>query len=224
MKAEDFIKPTPWDRAVLGMDTYEITNPTQGVLDMALSRPGHYTVKQDPVAAKGMLFDYGFYYCDTLIHPHCTLQRFVFHENDRVGISRESELAELLGICHGSFAYGRFHRDFNVSREVADRRYDNWLRQLYEAGNVYALLYADELAGFIGYSDNRLVLHAVSERYIGKGLSKYLWSAVCKALFDSGCRELSSSISAANLAAVNLYASLGFKFTHPVDVYHKVVR
>ena len=70
---------------------------------------------------------------------------------------------------------------------------------------------------------NKLVLHAVSEKFRGGGLAKYLWSVACKDLFGRGHQELTSSVSAANLPVVNLYASLGFRFRNSLDVYHRLV-
>jgi hypothetical protein len=32
-----------------------------------------------------------------------------------------------------------------------------------------------------------------------------------------------SSISFVNIAVINLYSSLGFRFRKPVDIYHRVV-
>jgi len=81
-------------------------------------------------------------------------------------------------------------------------------------------MYRDELAGFFGYSINKIVLHALSENYRGRGLAKCLWSAACKELFDLGHGEIVSSISVSNVAVLNLYASLGFRFRNPLDVYH----
>ena len=59
---------------------------------------------------------------------------------------------------------------------------------------------------------------------IAAGIAKYLWGAVCADLVRHGARELTSSISATNLAALNLYVALGFRFRNPVDVYHRVIR
>jgi predicted GNAT family acetyltransferase len=88
---------------------------------------------------------------------------------------------------------------------------------------VYGVFWRDELAGFIAYSNNNLVLHAVVEGYRGKGLAKYWWSAVCAELFAAGHEEVKSSISAANVAVLNLYASLGFSFRNALDIYHRLV-
>jgi len=57
----------------------------------------------------------------------------------------------------------------------------------------------------------------------GQGLAKYWWYAVIADLFAAGNETVTSSISASNVAVVNLYASLGFSFQHPQDIYHRIV-
>lgn len=215
-------KRSPWDSAVFGVEAYEIAEPSREMLEMAERIAGHYTVRVDPLQPKGALQDAGFYYCDTLIEPHCPPEHFVAFDDAAAAVTRDVALEPLLKICHGAFSHGRFHRDHNLDPALADRRYDNWLAQLHAAGRVYGLLYGGEIAGFIAVDGGRLVLHAVAKALRGKGLAKYLWTPVCRELFGQGHRELTSSVSAANLAVVNLYAALGFRFRQPVDIYHRL--
>ena len=216
------IKPTPWDMAAFGMPTWELLEYSEAALQHARHTAGHHTLKVDPLAEKRLLNDYGFYYCDTLIEPHCYAERLRQSHHQDIGISKLVDFNQVMLICNGAFKYGRFHRDFNLPKAAADLRYENWLKQLLEAQQVYGLLWQGALAGFIGHHANNLVLHAVAEKYRGKGLSKYWWSAVCTELFSTGHSEVKSSISTANLAVLNLYASLGFSFKNPLDVYHRI--
>jgi hypothetical protein len=218
------IRPTPWDTAVFGVPTWELTEYSEQALQHAAQTSGHYTLKVDPLSDKRLLHEYGFYYCDTLIEPRCDAHRLRAVRHAEATISRDVDPGLALAICHGAFEHGRFHRDFNLSRAAADLRYDNWLKQLLEARQVYGLYWQGVLAGFIGCSADTLVLHAVAEAHRGKGRSKYWWSEVCGELLESGHREIKSSVSAANLAAINLYASLAFAFGRPQDVYHRMTR
>ena len=213
---------TPWDSLVLGTPARELTEYTQDALRYATQTAGHYTLKVDPLADKRLLHEYGFYYCDTLVEPHCDAIRLRPVTHPDATVSTIVDVERVLAICHGAFVHGRFHRDFNVTREAADLRYDNWLKQLLTDRQVYGLYWQGILAGFIGCSGNRLVLHALAEEHRNKGRSRYWWSMVCGELLKSGHQEVRSSISAANLAAVNLYASLGFSFSNPLDVYHRL--
>ncbi|HEY7658453.1 MAG TPA: GNAT family N-acetyltransferase [Burkholderiales bacterium] len=222
MAAARPIERVPWDSAALGCEAYELSSAAPEIL-MQVRGPGHYTVRLDPLADKRALHEHGFYYCDTLIEPYCAARDFKLQPHPAAGASREAALEALVAICRGAFQQGRFHRDFNVARARADLRYENWLRTLHGAGKVYGLTWTGELAGFIAHEGGKLVLHALGERHRGRGLARHLWSAVCVELARQGAQELSSSISAGNLAALNLYASLGFRFRNALDLYHKVI-
>jgi ribosomal protein S18 acetylase RimI-like enzyme len=222
MAAAKSIERVPWDSAALGCDAYELSSAAPAVLAQVRA-PGHYTVRTDPLADKRILHENGFYYCDTLIEPFCAALAFTPHPHPAVGVSRDAALEPLLAICRGAFEQGRFHRDFKVKRAAADLRYANWLKTLHAAGKVYGLLWEEELAGFIAHEGGKLVLHALGPKHRSRGIARHLWSAVCADLARQGEKELTSSISATNLAALNLYASLGFRFRNPVDVYHRVI-
>ncbi len=218
------IKLTPWDTAALGMPAWELTEYSDEALRQAVQTAGHHTIRVDSLADNRLLHEYGFYYCDTLIEPYCNAARLRAAQHPDATISKKVDDKQAMMICHGAFEHDRFHRDFNVPKAAADLRYDNWLKQLLEAQQVYGLYWQGVLAGFICYSGNGLILHALSGEYSGKGLAKYWWSAVCTELFGTGCAEVESSISAANAAALNLYASLGFSFRNPVCIYHRLVK
>ena len=217
------IKPTPWDTAAFGMPTWELLEYSAAALQQASMTAGHHTLKVEPLADKRLLHEWGFYYCDTLIEPYCNAARLRIAQHPEATISKVIDAEQVMAICHGAFSHGRFHRDFNLPKVAADKRYDNWLAQLLEAQQVYGLYWQGELAGFIGHSGNNLVLHAVAEKFRGKGLSKYWWSAVCCDLLENGNEKVKSSISATNLAVLKLYASLGFSFNNPQDIYHRLV-
>jgi L-amino acid N-acyltransferase YncA len=223
MTSRSLIDPTPWDRPALGIDTFEVKAATPEAMAEMQQAPGHYSIKVDPLASKRLLHEHGFYYCDTLVEPHCVEKNFVPHRSPEAAVTRDVALDRVLQICHGAFAHGRFHRDFNVEKARADVRYDRWLAELHGNGRVYGLLYRGALAGFVAVVDGRLVLHAVAESHRGRGLARYLWTALCETLFAAGAQQVSSSISVANEAAVNLYSALGFRFRNPKDVYHCVI-
>lgn len=215
------IRRVEWDSAAFGRDCFEITAADADALREAAATPGHYAIKLDPLADKSALQRHGFYYVDTLLEPYCSREDLAGHRDAKSGCTRDETLEALLAICHGAFEHGRFHRDFNLPRAGADLRYDNWLRQVHAAGDAWGLRYGGELAGFIAVMQNRLVLHAMTPAFRGRGLAKFLWTTVCDALFLQGHAELCSSVSAANIAVIRLYQSLGFRLRHPVDVYHR---
>lgn len=218
------IKSTIWDKEFFGIPTWEILNYTKSSLEHADTILGHQTIKVDTLENKQLLHEHGFYYCDTLIIPSCKRENLREISHPDATISKTIDTEHMLSIFNGAFTHGRFHRDFNLSNVDADLRYNNWLKQLIQAQQVYGLYWQGELAGFIGNNGGNLILHAVSEEYRGKGLSKYWWSLVCTELLSSGQQEIKSSISAANLAVLNLYSSLGFSFISSQDIYHRLLR
>lgn len=224
MSQVPLIKTTPWDEAIFGMPTWELLEYSETSLQQAAHTLGHQTIKVDPLANKQLLYEHGFYYCDTLIVPSCKAGRLRAVHHPDATISKSIDAEYVLEIFHGLFMHGRFHRDFNLPKIASDLRYNNWLKQLLETQQVYGLYWQGILAGFIGYNGNNLVLHAIAEGYRGKGLAKYWWSAVSTELLANGQDEIKSSISAANLAVLNLYASLGFSFSSSQDIYHRLLR
>ncbi|MBE0574962.1 MAG: GNAT family N-acetyltransferase [Desulfuromonadales bacterium] len=213
------VRETPWDKNVFGLNTFEILTFDSPARDFVKTTPGHFTTKVDPLSDCRPLVQGGFYYCDTLIEPYATKDMATLYEDQRAGIC-DVNMEELTPICLGAFEHGRFHRDRNLDRSAADRRYLQWLAQMHSEGGVFGLTWEGVLAAFFACSESRILLHAVAEPYRGKGLAKFLWSAAILELFKHGYDELSSSISTANLAVLNLYSSLGFRFRNAIDVYH----
>jgi RimJ/RimL family protein N-acetyltransferase len=218
------VRPTPWDRAAFGFDTFEIVRPDAEVLREAARTPGHYTVRIDPLASKRSLHEHGFYYCDTLLEPACGRGDLIAHPDARAALS-PAPLATLEVLCGDAFRHDRFHRDFNIDPAMASRRYVRWLRELHGQGKVHGLAWEGRPAGFIALDGQRMVLHAVSGDLRGRGIAKHLWTVACMHFFGAlGLEAVDSSISASNLAAVNLYACLGFRFRAAHDLYHLHVR
>jgi len=211
------------DSKIFQMDAFDILELSTSALNEMVKIKGHYTHKINPLACKKMLYENDFYYCDTLLEPYCSKHTFNYFENELATFGEIGNLDDIINICNNSFTHGRFHRDFKLNKIMAEQRYKSWLTQLYDEKHIYTLYYSDNLAGFVGYTNNKLVLHAMDSKYRGKGLAKYLWSRVCEDLFNKGHQEITSSVSATNLAAINLYSSLGFKFRNAVDVYHRIV-
>ena len=216
-------KETPWDTKVFGIYTAEVIEYSDAALSKCNQEPGLYTLKLDPLQNKTLAQKYGFYYCDTLLVPECAPEELIKSTHENISISQEFNQSDVMDICNGVFEHGRFHRDLHLSKHLANARYNQWLEDLLIHGQVYALLYKKEIAGFIATKGNELQLHAVSKKFRGQGLAKYWWAAVCQELFAQGNQSITSSISASNLAVMNLYSNLGFRFTKSLDVYHKFI-
>lgn len=216
----NFLTPIPWDSKVFGLDCYEVSSLEINHLKELRAVPGHFTLRINPLTCTLKIQKIGFRYVDTLIRPTCSLNGFNSFRDPDVSIYPSMTLSEVMSIASQSFVYGRYHRDCSISKELAEKRYQNWLAELYAAGKVVGLCYRGALAAFIAIDHNRLVLHSITPSMRGRGLAKYLWTPVCENLFFEGVDTIESSISAANLAVLNLYSRLGFKMSSAQDIYH----
>lgn len=217
-----YLRPTPWDKRTFKIDTFELTAAHEEALEETDEHEGHFTLKADPLDDPEPFIKHGFYYMDSLIEPVCDKENFRLITNEDITLSQNFRKDDILQIAEKVFVHGRFHRDFNVPDRLADIRYMRWTQDLIESNNLYAWLYNGELAGYFGFEENKVLLIGVNEAFQGRGLTKVCTSMNCQRLFDTGYDQLYTSISAANVASLNLFYSLGFKLKKTRDVYHKL--
>ncbi|MCP3031628.1 GNAT family N-acetyltransferase [Halobacillus sp. A1] len=221
----DYLRPTPWDKRNFQMDTFEVMSLEEEALAQTENIEGHFTIKVDPSKSSKILLDHGFYYVDTLIEPVCEEGKLTVFEKDGTGISLDYDRERILEIAEESFENGRFHRDFNIPDEQADLRYMNWVSDLMDKNQIYALFYEGNLIGFYGFEKENVLLLGMKKEYRSKGLAKPLTSMGCKKQWeDLDLQQLKTSISAANAPSLNLFYSLGFRLRSAKDVYHKINR
>lgn len=221
-KHPEGVREAPWDARALGTPAYEITALSPEVEEWLAPAEGFFSLKLPAEHPKGEAERLGFYYCDTLLQPSCTPARFRPSDDERCSLTTDFNLDDVLAMVPGSFTHDRFHKDKNISENIADYRYLLWLKDLHADHQLFAFVWEKrELAGFWGYTPNGVVvLHALANGFRGKGLAKFFWTAGCRCLFDGGIEKVSSSVSASNLVVINLYLSLGFSMNNAIDVYH----
>ncbi|WP_164667922.1 GNAT family N-acetyltransferase [Virgibacillus doumboii] len=218
----EFLRETPWDKRNFNIDTYEVLSPTEEALKETNKYDGHYTIKVQPLENPELLLNHGFYYMDTLIEPECKKENLQVFNKEGISISNDYEPSEINRIAEEAFIHGRFHRDFNIPNNLADLRYRNWVKDLQEKNLIFALMYEGDTAGFFAYENDKVLLLGIKEEYRSRGLAKAYTSQGCAEQFKLGYSELRTSISAANVASLNLFYSLGFRLKNTVDVYHKL--
>ncbi len=216
------VREAPWDARVLGVPAFELAALSREAVEWLQRTAGFFALKLPSASPKGEAEGYGFYYCDTLLRPSCVRERFVPHDDGHCSLTDDFDLDAVLAMVPGAFTHDRFHKDARIHPAVGDDRYVRWLRDLHAQGRLLAFLWEGrELAGFWGYTaEGVVVLHALAPGFRGRGLAKHFWTAGCRMLFDRGFETLASSVSASNLAVMNLYSSLGFSMKDAVDVYH----
>ncbi|WP_010532059.1 GNAT family N-acetyltransferase [Lentibacillus jeotgali] len=217
-----YLRETPWDKRNFNINTYELMSTNEEALRETDENKGHYTLKVGPLENPEPFLRHGFYYVDTLIEPVCKKENLTLFEKEELSLSRTYDRDAILAIAEEAFVHGRFHRDFNIPDSLADKRYMNWVNDLLDAGKIIALKYGDDTAGFYGFDNDKVLLLGIREEYRSRGLAKAYTSLACQDQFQAGYDELKTSISAANVASLNLFYALGFRLRNTIDVYHKL--
>lgn len=129
---------------------------------------------------------------------------------------------EICQIAEKSFTTDRrFHVEVSWNQDIAKQIIDAWVEELTEC---YVCLYKEEVIGFLALkeeADHSAAVHlaAVEERYRASGAALSLYANALKEGREKGYRNITGCISTANLAVMNLYASLGGTFSNPRDIY-----
>ena len=124
-------------------------------------------------------------------------------------------------IAAESFVDDRFHLDPFCPPTVADHRYVCWVDDLLQSGATFTmLLVRGEPAGFMINRADYLVLAGFTRKYASGGLGDYLWLSVLENLQTAGHATAVTQIAVNNIAVLNLYVRLGFKFKAPVAIFH----
>lgn len=137
-------------------------------------------------------------------------------------LGTECNIYDLQSLASNIFDYGRFSEDVLIGKELANKRYGHWAKQLYESGVPRKFLFSkDQLIGFMFYdvqeSEVKLILGGLSRIY--SHLGQKFWSQVFLSIPSD--HMIKTSISANNLGVLNLYSRFGFNFNNSLVGYHK---
>ncbi|HCA94298.1 MAG TPA: hypothetical protein DEP38_06410 [Cyanobacteria bacterium UBA9226] len=136
--------------------------------------------------------------------------------NDAKTSSKIKEIAE------ESFSDDRFHIDPNCPDSIANKRFANWVSDLYTDKSVifYYLKYKDDAIAFMCHKNQDLILAGFSQKYRNSGLGEFLWLSVLEKMLSEGIYQAKTLISVNNISVLNLYSRLGFKFNNPSVTLH----
>ena len=128
----------------------------------------------------------------------------------------------LFEIARESFSTDRFHMDYRCPPELANRRFELWVKDLLADRQVAfdLLKIRGQLVGFMARKEQQLILAGFSKDSQRSGLGDFLWLNSCSAVQASGYRSAETLISANNLPVLNLYSRLGFKFRNTGYSFH----
>jgi RimJ/RimL family protein N-acetyltransferase len=143
-------------------------------------------------------------------------------EGIAVAPADERDRAILTAMAAQTFRHGRFHQDPRIDPRLGDRRYGAWLNNAFESSNQRVLkcsLDGEIVAFFV--VENReqghcfWSLNGLAPGRGGRGLGKRVWRSMLHWHRAEGADRVSTSISSHNVAALNLYVALGFRFPPP---------
>lgn len=147
--------------------------------------------------------------------------------SDHVRPTRHEDLAELRRIASESHHDSRFYVDGNFRREACDEMYRIWITKQFEDEGC-AVFTAEQDRKAVGYisvnseqGEGRITLIAVDSHYRGRGLAKQLIHRAELWLHVEGITRVSVPTQAANIVALRLYESCGFRVCKVEPWYHR---
>jgi ribosomal protein S18 acetylase RimI-like enzyme len=135
------------------------------------------------------------------------------------------DLPRLEQIATNAFRFGRYHADSRFPPPLANDRFRHWIINAVRSDDtVFVQELAATVHGFLhvrvdGKSAD-LRLGAVDPGAADPFSGPDLYAASLQALQQRGVTRATARVPAANVSALNLYASLGFRFDAPDAVYH----
>lgn len=237
-------RETPWDQRSLGLNAIEILEIQYGGeagLDALLkSLDKHCVANRVDLAylridaldkrLKKALNHAGFEFIETSLKmAHQNMQKYDFGKiiPPRFQLQQPSgeDIPQIKRIAYDAFDFSRFHEDYNISESGARQRYADWIDDLLKQDRKF-LVYkpAGCVRSFLAYDEPmtgivNLVL-AGSEKSQGY-LSPFFWSSFLAKLKNDGATRVETTISAANVPIINLYARFGFVVEKTCFGFHK---
>lgn len=175
------------------------------------------------------LEDRGFRFIETTLTPTIDLRERVDPPKRPVLVrpATENDLGEVAAIAGSAFSTGRFLMDWRLDPALSGARYASWVRRSAVSGSqaVLTAIADDRLIGFFIVERTReggmyWHLTAIAPDSQGRGLGMALWQTMLDRHRAEGATTVSTTISGHNLAAINLYARLGFTFASTEMTFH----
>jgi GNAT superfamily N-acetyltransferase len=151
--------------------------------------------------------------------------------NGAIRSAEAADEATLLRIARSAFHFGRYHTDARFPRPLADRRFEWWMEQAIkehrknEGTRLLVLGEVGEPRAFMHLvmtspTEADLRLAAVDPQHQRGMLGYNIFNGTLHYLAAHGCREAIGKISSTNIAVMNIYAGLGFRFQSPEMTMH----
>lgn len=238
-------RQVPWDAAVFGypvaqIHTLVLTDPMAAMsayqrfqrwLDAAGVRIVSCRLAHERLPESMFLEANGFRFIEMVLHPLFTELRVLDLPADDLAIApaAETDIPALQAIALDAFQHERFHVDPRLAATLGDLRYARWVGNSWNHPQQVLLKITDgeRLVGMfiVEYSDSGDVywhLTAIAPRFQGQGYGLRVWRAMLRRHQTDGHERVTTTISVRNVAVLNLYAKLGFRFAPPEMTFHWV--
>lgn len=173
----------------------------------------------------------GFRFIEMVLHPHLQgLAGLQIGEDSLVILpAREDDLTVLEVMAGRVFRHERYHVDPRLDPRLGDQRYSRWVKSSLHHPHQRLLKIQDceRLVAFFiveNREDNGVYWHltAIATEWQGQGYGRRVWRAMLRYHQHQGLDSVTTTISARNIAVLNLYARLGFHFLPPEMTFHWV--
>jgi len=144
-----------------------------------------------------------------------------------VRTATREDLPELQRIASESHHDSRFYVDGNFARPACDELYRIWISKGLEnkEGRVFV---AEQDSKLVGYNsiyqsegEGTISLIAIDSRYRGQGLATHLMNRAEQWFREQNVERVTVPTQAANIPALRLYESRGFKITKVEPWFHR---
>jgi RimJ/RimL family protein N-acetyltransferase len=173
----------------------------------------------------------GFRFIEMVLHPTIEkLQSLHIHPDDLIIVpALESDLPAMRDIAERAFGHERYHIDPRLDTGLGDMRYGRWvtnsfnhpkqrLLKVMKGDHIVALFIVEFRENQLGYWH----LTAIAPEWQGQGYGQRVWRAMLRHHQAEGRDGVMTTISARNVAVLNLYAKLDFRFLPPEMTFHWV--
>ena len=139
-----------------------------------------------------------------------------------------ADRAQVEQIVENAFRFGRYHADARFPKEIANRRYALWMRDIFsKLGDEHRIYIARADARIIAMTHlqfegdaSHITIFAVERTKQGLMLGTELGDQMMNDLKQRGIKSVDSRVSAANGAVINLAVARGYRISLPQAIYH----
>ena len=228
------VRGTPWDAKVLGVTTEEIAGTELDFcteLDFYEARCVQLGVgftsariEASDAAARIALEEAGYHQVGTYVR---TRGKLAFYPPDGVTLRKATpaDSLALRAIVAGWPGFGPFFDDRRISQMAARQRMCNRVDTLLRDARVLVHEDTNGIVAFFAYTLEgtvaELVLAGLALGTPRQLRGRVFWTAVLGEIYRAGGQVGEGTLSVTNLGALNIYAALGFRFTHTYLQYHR---